>query len=289
MAAEPSVVFTDIGRSFGITVGDKLAHHYVIKCDVDESLIESSLPRAGELSYWLSLVSVDAEHIGDEDHCLYSLKFIYQTFYAPLDVRALDIPAIHLQFQDLQQHKTTLAIPDWTFTMSPIKRIEPGGVGGEQSATSFMQGSIRPSRLSTIKYRQLQLMSFCVLVISVLIVSRLSGWISLGYDSPFLHAKKRIKQQLSTQDDEQANLKKCLIFIHEAFNLRAGYTLFTSNLNDFFEQQPHFVLLREEVEAFYRQSQASFFFDEPLTEEAINKALQLCERLAMSDKVKLRR
>lgn len=286
VAAQPSVLFHDLGRSFGITVGDKLTHHYVIKCDADSGLIESSLPVTGELNYWLSLVKVDVEHIGDEDHCLYNLELVYQTFYAPLDVRALQIPAFNLQFEDLQQQKTTVEIPEWIFTMSPIKQIQPSGVGGEHAATDFMQKNIVPSRVSTIKDKQLQIISLCFLVISILVFSWLSGWFNLGQGSPFIKAKKRIKNQLSNMEVNQAVLQQCLLFIHEAFNQRAGYTLFASNLDGFFEQQPQFESLRAEVDAFYRQSQATFFFDEQLNVEIINKAQQLCQRLAMADKVR---
>ncbi len=286
VAAQPLMLLRDSGRSFGIMVGDTLAHRYVIKCDADSGLIESSLPVTGELNYWLSLVNVDVEHIGDEDHCLYNLELVYQTFYAPLDVRVLEIPAINLQFEDLQQQKATIEIPAWTFTMSPIKQIQPSGVGGDHAATSFMQKSISPSPMSTFKDKQLQIISLCLLVLSFLILSWLFGWISLGQGSPFLKAKKRIKQHLSISGVDQAGLQQCFLFIHEAFNQRAGYTLFESNLDVFFEQQPQLDSLRAEVEAFYQQSQASFFFNVELNVELINKAQLLCQRLAMADKVR---
>ena len=287
-AAQNAIVFNEFGRSFGITVGDKLSHHYVLKCDADASLIESSLPVVGELSYWLSLVDVKVEHIGDEGRCLYSLKLTYQTFYAPLDVRALQTPAFTVEFQD-GVSTSSLDIPAWTFTMSPIKQIQPGGVGSEQIATQFMQDSITPSRLSTVRDRQRVALSVAVLVVSLTLFCWLSGWINIGQGSPFIKAKKRIQQLVSNSASEQAELQQCLLFVHEAFNQRAGYTLFSSKLDVFFEQQAQFSSLRQEVDSFYRLSQRVFFFGENVSENNIKQALQLCDRLAMLDKVKLRR
>jgi mxaA protein len=286
-AAQNSLVFSEFGRSFGITVGDKLSHHYVMKCHADAGLIESSLPVVGELSYWLNLVDVKAEHIGDEDHCLYSLKLTYQTFYAPLDVRALQTPAFTVEFQDALS-TTSLEIPAWTFTMSPIKQIQPGGVGAEQIATQFMQDSIAPSRQSTVRDRQWLALSLAVLFLSLTVFGWLSGWVSFGQGTPFIKAKKRIQGLLSSSTHQQVDLQQCLMFVHQAFNERAGYTVFSSKLDLFFEELAQFSSLRQEVEAFYHLSQTVFFFGENVSESNIKQAIQLCDRLAMSDKVKFR-
>jgi hypothetical protein len=78
------------------------------------------------------------------------------------------------------------------------------------------------------------------------------------------------------------------MFVHQAFNERAGYTVFSSKLDLFFEELAQFSSLRQEVEAFYHLSQTVFFFGENVSESNIKQAIQLCDRLAMSDKVKFR-
>lgn len=279
------VLQQDRGRDYGLMVGELIHHHYIIAVDSDYTLTPSSLPAEGELSYWLDLNAVNFSSTEKGNKTLYRLNLSYQTFYAPLDVRALTIPAIELDFANTEKNRVSLTLDDWTFTMSPIKEITPSGVGNDTGIESFMKASIKP-RLIRLQQIEDRLVFITILVIiCVLSYIAVSGWIPHLNRSPFIQARQRIKQLRHHDLNQQEYYQVCLQAMHQAINQRAGQTIFMGRLDYFLDTHPAFSTLEKPLREFFTHSQESFFFDQPPKPSYIPDCIKLCSQLADVDKV----
>jgi len=282
------VLQQDRGRDYGLMVGELIQHHYIIAVDSDYTLTPSSLPAEGELSYWLDLNVVDFSSTVKGNKTLYRLNLSYQTFYAPLDVRALTIPAIELDFADTEKNRVSLTLDDWTFTMSPIKEITPSGVGNDTGIERFMKASIKP-RLIRLQQIEDRLVFITILVLlSLLSYIVVSGWIPSLNRSPFIQARQRIKQLRHNDLNQNKHYQACLQALHQAINQRAGQTIFMGRLDYFLDTHSAFSALEKPLREFFAHSQDSFFFDEPPKPSYIADCIRLCSQLADVDKVSMK-
>jgi mxaA protein len=280
------VLQLDQGRSYGLVVGDLIQHHYVVEVDDAYALTQSSLPVAGELSYWLELRDVQFSSTQRGDKNLYRLDLTYQTFYAPLDVRMLEIPAIQLDFSNEEKNKFSITLDKWSFTMSPIKEINPGGVGNENDASSFMKKAVAPRAIPLRPAFDDMLLYGALLLLTSVILLTISGWLPSLNRSPFIRAQKKIRQRRKASNgDALQTSQACLQAVHEAINQRAGQTVFASQLDLFLYQQPQFASLRKPLTQFFQQSQDCFFLDKPVSPDIIDDCVKLCGQLANADKV----
>lgn len=286
-APSAQIIQLDQGRDYGILVGDVIHHHYLIKVNSNYSLSLSSLPVKGELNYWLDLNNVKFASKQQGDKTLYRLTLSYQTFYAPLDVRRLIIPSQELVFSNDNNERVSLALPDWSFTMSPIKEITPSGVGNEDATAGFMKADISPFLLDTAHYKTPMLIYAVLASVSILLLTYFSGWLPLSNASPFTKAKRQLKPYLRrrelSQDDIEAALQAC----HDAFNQRAKHTVFASQINAFLIEHPQFCSHKQAIEAFFEQSRQVFFFAQKADSQRVKDCYQLCKQLSAADKVSL--
>ncbi|WP_273151624.1 hypothetical protein [Methylophaga thiooxydans] len=278
----------DRGRDYGLMVGELIHHHYIISTDSDYTLTTASLPIEGELNYWLDLHSVELKSTEKQNRTIYRLSLVYQSFYAPLDVRVLTIPAITLDFITSQEQRVSLTLDEWAFTMSPIKEITPSGVGNGDGVDHFMKPSIQPHRLKLKPIETRLIILSSLLLLCLLFYVALSGWLPRLNRSPFLQAKRQIKA-LSKQDLKQTeHYQACLQALHQAINQRAGQTIFFSRLDTFLNTHPAFQTLDKPLRNFFTLSEASFFFAAPPEPSYIKDCIRLCHQLADADKVSLK-
>lgn len=279
-----SILQQDQGRNYGIMVGDLVHHRFVIRVKAPFKLIQSSLPQAGELTYWLELRDVSVSTKQSDDQTLYLIDLKYQTFYAPLDVRTLNIPAITLDFS-AGDERYQLRLPDWDFTMSPIKEITPSGVGNENDVAAFMKAAIAPSNFSLNELNQRITMLIVAITLILMMLLWLHGLLPKLGQSPFSEAAKQIRRRqhggLNTNDDYLA----CLQAVHQAINRRAETSVFADQLDDFLILFPQFRGLRQQLRHFFEQSRAAFFLDKQPAESVIQDCLNLCRQMAAADKV----
>ena len=279
-----SILQQDQGRNYGIMVGDLVHHRFVIRVKAPFKLIQSSLPQAGELTYWLELRDVSVSTKQSDDQTLYLIDLKYQTFYAPLDVRTLNIPAITLDFS-AGDERYQLRLPDWDFTMSPIKEITPSGVGNENDVAAFMKAALAPSNFSLNELNQRITMLIVAITLILMMLLWLHGLLPKLGQSPFSEAAKQIRRRqrggLNTNDDYLA----CLQAVHQAINRRAETSVFADQLDDFLILFPQFRGLRQQLREFFEQSRAAFFLDKQPAESVIQDCLNLSRQMAAADKV----
>lgn len=274
----------DQGRSYGVMVGDMIHHRFLLEVKSPYSIIQSSLPQPGDLSYWLELRDITVTTREADDKTLYLMDLTYQTFYAPLDVRTLTIPAIPLDFSAGEQ-RFQLRLPKWNFSMSPIKEITPQGVGHDNEVEAFMKPAIAPRTFSLTKLNQRSLMLALASIAMLLLLLWLQGMLPQLGLSPFARAAREIRRiqrgGILSNDDYLA----CIQAVHKAINKRAGGTVFVSQLDQFINKFPQFSGLKSELARFFEHSRDAFFMDKRPEDVIVSKCLTLCRQLAAADKV----
>jgi mxaA protein len=287
--AEPvlpaQLIKMDQGRNYGLMVGDIIEHHYLIAVDEGYSLSPSSLPVEGELTYWLDLNSVSMTSEQQGKKTIYNLILRYQTFYAPLDVRTLLIPEQQLVFTDSANQRVEITLTDWHFIMSPIKEITASGVGNNDGSDGFMKADIAPRTHSLSRYQSPIIIYASLSIVCLLIWAALAGLLPKFDTSPFHTARRQIKRINRHKNITVDQIQQGLQAMHDAFNSRASYTVFASQIDDFIQQHPQFNESRTQIEDFFQQSRCVFFFDEDPKPNLLNDCIRLCDRLAAADKV----
>lgn len=282
------IVEQSLGRDFGIVVGDIIDHYYVIQVPANYNLTPASLPPNGDLDYWLELLNSDYELISENNQLRrYRLHFTFQTFYAPLDVRALNIPSLSVRFTaDDNAHQIT--IPAWAFTMSPIKEIVPRGVASDSTQNAFMKADLRPITIATADLkRQIWILAFSLIVLSILWLS-LNGYLFSFTRSPFQQAFHEVKKLRKYHADECA-FSQALQAVHRAFNRRAKQALFAHQINEFVAKHPELEPHREKIDDFYQLSAETLYSEQKKAGPAdFDRLLMLCKQLAGAEKLALK-
>lgn len=282
--APVKILQQDQGRSYGLMVGDMIQHRYLLEVQSPYTIIDSSLPQAGAISYWLELADVDISTKVSDTKTLYLIELNYQTFYAPLDVRSLNIPAIPLDFS-ADELRYQLRLPDWDFTMSPIKEIVPSGVGNENEVAAFMKAAIAPRMFSLAAVNERLIYLAIATLLTLVSLLWLSGLMPKLGRSPFVTAAREIRRikrgGIVSTDDYLA----CLQAVHKAINHRADATVFSGQLENFLDKHPQFKGLRDELAKFFERSRDAFFMDKRPDHSVITDCLSLCRQMAAADKV----
>ena len=277
IVSSPIVTNSLLGRDFGILVGDVISHQYTIITPKSFSLNSSSLPSEGKLNYWLELNKVTSSVSSNDQTNRYTLSFDYQTFYAPLDVHHLVIPAIELSFSK-DKKISTLTIPAWSFISSPLKELTPSG--GDTS--DFMQVDIAPEKIDLASKRYSIYVLIALFALLFLLWLYLAGHIALWSNSPFHVARHQINKLNKQSSDTSVAAIQAL---HCAFNNRAGHIVFTHQLDLFLEQQAQFDVLSTEINDFFQLSDQIIFMGHHADESIHLYLITLCRQLAAVDKV----
>lgn len=282
--APARILQQDQGRNYGLMVGDTFQHRFLVEVQSPYTLIRSSIPEAGSLSYWLELVDVEVTTKQTDEKTLYLIELNYQTFYAPLDVRRLTIPAIPLDFS-AEKQRFQIRLPDWDFTMSPIKEIAPSGVGNDNDVAAFMKAAISPQSFSLAEIHQRLLYLALAVAMTLAGLLWLSGLLpNLGH-SPFVLAAREIRRIKRNGIQSTDDYLACLQAVHQAINHRAEASVFSGQLDHFLEKFPQFSGLRTELNRFFSLSRDAFFLDKRPDHSVISDCLDLCRQMAAADKV----
>lgn len=283
------IVQQSLGRDFGLLVGDVIEHYYVVQVPADYKITPASLPPRGELDYWLLLLNSDSVLISENAEIRrYRLHFTFQTFYAPLDVRALTIPPLTVNF-NAGDKTEQISIPAWSFTMSPLKEIAPRGVASDSTQNAFMKADLPPVTIPTKDLQQ----QIWVLTITLFILA--ISWLSLkGYlfaftRSPFQQAYHEIKTLRKYHADESA-FHQALQAVHRAFNRLAGQALFAHQIENFISKHPEFSAHHQQIDHFYQLSTEALYSEQKIrTQKNFDELLKLCRQLAGAEKPTLKR
>lgn len=271
---------------FGIVIGDEIVHDYFVQTRSPYQLKASSLPQKSKLNYWLNLKNVEITEKENRQGTEVHLKLTYQTFYAPLSVKELEIPPFSLEFQAMSKDKVqSFQIPKWQFLMTPLHDIKLRKVNGK-----FV---IRPDQRPNIFSLTTILFALVILGTSIFI-----GVIYLLYyyaiwpfhkkpNRPFkrvLNLLKTLeKQAISGQDKTQ----QAALALHQGFNEAHGKPLFANQLEGFFRAHPQYKPLRGDIHKFFQNSQEFFFankIDQVLGEFSLQRMKQLCALLNQKER-----
>ncbi len=159
-------------RAFGYAIGDIVAHRVEIELDGAYRLDPASLPQPHALNYWLELKDVRVEDHGPDGGARrYTINLVYQTFYAPLEPKRLDIPALALSAVS-GEHRAAVTVPAWSFLMSPLREIVATGPG----QTMALRPDIPPRPIPTARTLHALIATAAVAALALAALVWQMGW-----------------------------------------------------------------------------------------------------------------
>lgn len=277
----------DAVRHFGWVTGDTIERVYQIKLPKDYHVLISSLPQLGQLNYWLDVIQSSISVISTQDDATsYQLSVVYQAFYAPLDVHLLTIPALSIIASNGTENKE-IVIPEWSFTMSPLKATVPledsqGNKLGFQMMADVVQPSLDKTRVY-FKMGVLGLLLFillcCWLFVNGLLVKRTR--------SPFLTAYRIIKPILRKKERNRMDIQNALFAVHHAFDAVAKKTLFSHQIDQFSDDFPEYRHQIEQIKEFYTYSSLTLYQSSTSKYYTFGRLISLCKAMADAEKLTL--
>jgi mxaA protein len=243
---------SDEPRAFGYSVGDVVSRRIALRVPDGLKLDPDSLPRAGARGRALELqrVVLHKSLAGVPD----ALQLDYQVFFAPGEVRVLEMPPLVLRF-DGSPRPQTLRIDAWPVTVAPLAPIEPSvrvGLGElrPDREPPRMDTSAARTRLTVEAGVMLLLLGYLAQVYLLL------PW-SASRRRPFGRAWKALRVLPSEADPTQR--RAAFERVHAALNETAGEVLFEPGLNRFIALRPRFAPLRDDLARFFADSRLEFF------------------------------
>lgn len=260
-------------RSFGYVIGDIVPVQAIVETDARYRLESNALPKPGPIDRRLWLRRVDAEEIRHGQKVRYRLRLEYQTFYAPLSVKNLTIPAVSLTLAGPGEPPAA-QIPAWTFSVTPLRGLAAAEENGEVAA----RPEIEPKPLETWPlWLSLSAWSGLGMAASAYWAYGL-GWLNLGrrgrhFAEAIVALRRTIPNEASLEERKAAYAA-----VHRAFNRTLGFALFRENLPAFFARHPRYAPVQTEIEAFFAASYAAAFLDEDRTgmDFPLPRLVELC-------------
>ncbi|MCJ2047669.1 nonribosomal peptide synthetase MxaA [Methylobacterium sp. J-078] len=251
-------------RPFGYFLGDLVHADIDLVVEPGFRLQAASLPKPGALTYWLDLRDLDATSAVDGDAQRVRLALTYQTFYAALDARALEIPGFTVTFVSESDHgATTLKaeVPAWSFNVSPLREVQPPA---RDDPRAYMRpdgqvgpGDPRPLLLGAAGSAALALAA------SVALARDRAWWpFRVRAGRPFGRAARRIRA-LSRRPDPTPHHRDALLALHHALDAAAGRRLLADDLGDFLQAHPAYAAEGSSLARFFEASRRTFFGSGP--------------------------
>ncbi len=239
-------------RPFGYLIGDIIRHEIQLDVKKPYALQKGSIPTAGNLNYWLELHNVAAEDTEQQAANRYRILLTYQTFYAPVGVKALSIPAFRLVLSGPDH--IDVPIPAWEFTTSPLRELAVRTGGGRD----YMRPDARPRPIDT-RANWTRLILFAAATTATLLYTlwrygKWPGW----RRKPFASASRELRRLRGEPGDPVA-YQQALRRVHQAFNETASAPVFASDLGRFLRERPAFLPLKAEIKVFFDRSRRIFF------------------------------
>ncbi|TNC14032.1 nonribosomal peptide synthetase MxaA [Methylobacterium terricola] len=252
-------------RPFGLFVGDRFAATVEIEAAEGFAPQAASLPKPGPLTAWLDLtrVAVAPGPVRDGNR-LWRLSLTYQTFYAALDVRRLDVPAFAVTFASEAPRATTSAVaevPGWPISVSPLREIQPPPVA---DPVEYMRPEGASPRRDPAVPRTLA---------GGFAASALAGLALLARDRawwPFRHrparafaAAWRQVRRLAARRDAEAAYREALLALHRGLDRTDGRRVMGEDLAGFLARHPAYGALAQPLDRFFAASRDAFFGRDP--------------------------
>ncbi|GLS43331.1 nonribosomal peptide synthetase MxaA [Methylobacterium brachythecii] len=277
-------------RAFGYFVGDLLRVQVDVLVDEGFAVQAASLPQPGPVTYWLDLRSITTESTAQGDARRIRLNLIYQSFYAALDARALEIPAFTLTVANERPEGATTAkaqVPAWSINVSPLREVQPPS---REDPLDYMRPDGRAKALD-IEPPLRWAGTFAVLaLLALVLLARDRAWAPFGRRRGRSFAGvRRTLRRLAARPDQDAAYREALIALHRGLDETDGRRVLADDLPAFLERHPGFRGQEVALARFFTASRRAFFGREtaaarsqwPFAEaEAAAKNLAAAERTA---------
>lgn len=260
-AADPQIRL-DLPRDHGWWVGDVLTMSAELTVDADLTLDPASLPRPRQVDYWLDLRSVVMAERSADGQKTVVLTLEYQTFYVPLEPKAVTVPPVTVGFQRGDE-RVDAVIPPWRFVTSPIREImAPTAPEAVREARRAEVVDTRPGQ-----YRAAAAVGVVVAAFMALLWHR-NIWPFARPNRPFGKAARTVRRLLgdgSSPDD----YRTALLAIHRGFDLTLGRTMHASDAQALVTREPRWDPTERGIATFFEASHLAFYGADPRAAEAL--------------------
>lgn len=244
-------------RKVGYFLGDLVRDEVDVAVDAGWALQAASLPEPGRPVYWLDLRRVDVETDAAARAVRYRLRLLYQTFYAPLEARALTLPGFELTFE--RGGETVAAdVPPQPITMSPLREIvSPEGklrreltLQPDRSAPRLRLGPAALAVASTAAFA----------MVSALLLAWQRGVWPFGTRTqrPFERARRAVRTSGG------AAYANALLILHRAFDAVAGYRVLADDQERFLAEHARYASAADDIRRFFAASRLIFFGEDEM-------------------------
>jgi mxaA protein len=241
-------------RPFGYTLGDTLERRLVLRLPAPLTLADAALPIPGRLGAGLELRSVTRERRDEDGTVRHDIRLRYQIFAAPVQVRAITLPAVHLALTG-GPSPTRLEAPEFAVFVAPLV-AEPFV---PTSALGVMRPDAAVVAIETRGTRQrLAALAGAALLLALHLLWRQFGDLFVARRRGPFAAAWRDLHAIAAKDQITA-WHRSLKRLHRAFDETAGTRVFAEGIDAFLAAHPEFAGQREAINAFYAASRLAFF------------------------------
>lgn len=257
--AEIRSVAWQASRAFGYVIGDRIELTVTVTTDRATELQPASLPRPGQLTYWLDLLSVSVTRRDAGQDRRHDIRLAVQTFYSALEPRMLEVPSFRLGFLT-EGRALDVAVPPWPFLVSPLRSLvsQPADGGLRLQPDSPVPWvPVAPARLTLGAGGALSAGALVLLAWN-------RAWPPFHRRParPFAAARRAIRR-LRRDAATGAAYEAALLSLHRAFDTAAGRRVFATDLPAFLAAHGRFGPASQEIGAFFAASRLVFFAGDP--------------------------
>ncbi len=250
-------------RDLGLLLGDELSV-YVDISSLEDSLNETSFPQEDKrYGTWLYLKNIDLDK--------QQLVFHYQVVNVPKKNTTIATPTFDIK----QNDGKWIAVPAIPITIGPT-------LAADKSVDSLMPKSdIKPSLISTVDIKNKLKKYSIIAAISWLILALWHfGWKPKNRQpfSQAVHDLSRLRWKRSVSADQASRI------LHTAFNHTGDTIVVYGEIDALLEKHSWLSPLKDEIKAFYQQSEQHFFARQAGQEpdiEMIKKLAKACRAKEM--------
>lgn len=245
---------------FGVFLGDLVEAQVDILADPGFTLQRASLPQPGPVTYWLDLRTISVDETLSGGARRIRVRLTYQSFYAALDARTLEVPGFPLSLaSDAGGGVTTAAVqvPGWSLGVSPLREVQPQR---REDPADYLRPDGRSARIDPGPLATASL-SFAALALVAglgLAYDRAWGPFRRRRGRPFAAALKSLRRERKRSEPDQA-YRAALMALHRGLDGTDGRRVLADDLGAFLDRHAAFRDEAGGLSRFFEASRLAFF------------------------------